>query len=386
MMQTGFTRCRGPVAGRVPARLGLLVLCAALAACTAPGGQLDKADPSVGEQTQVPVRQSVLRSDLAPGLYELIVADGSVFVASSGSGFDATQGGKIYRLDPDTLAINAVIPTARKPYALAYDARTGTLYAGNTLNGAVQAIDLEAGQSVSYRLGVTDAKGRTEHVRQIVLDEAGGRMFVTNPSTAGKVWIVDLKRGAILHTLKNLSKWPAGAAYDAAANRLYIGQGGEYGVTVIDPDSGKILRRFAADGAETFLVNIALDDTGARLFAADANSGRLLVFDTSDGHLLAAVPVGESALDVLYNPARNEIYLSNRGASRKVPLGTGGITVVDATTYAVKTRYDLPAHPNSLALSADGQVLFATIKGPHEDKHPAYRADGMESVVRIALQ
>ncbi len=110
---------------------------------------------------------------------------------------------------------------------------------------------------------------------------------------------MDLKRGAILHTLTGLRKWPAGAAYHPAANRLYVGQGGEYGVTVIDPDSGKVLRRFALDGAEPFLVNVALDGTGMRLFGADANSGRLVVFDTANGGaILATTPVGESALDV----------------------------------------------------------------------------------------
>ncbi|MFC4296769.1 YncE family protein [Castellaniella hirudinis] len=381
-MQTRFSSL--PSAGRAPVRLGLLVLCAALAACAAPDGQPSKAGPDA--QAQAPARQAVLRRDLAPGLYELVVADGDVFVASSGQSFKADEGGAIYRLDPDTLATKAVIQTDRKPYGLAYDARTDTLYAGNTLNGIVQAIDLKAGKAANYRLGQAKAKGGVEHVRQIVLDEAGGRMFVTNPDTAGKVWIVDLKRGVILHTLSGLRKWPAGAAYDAASNRLYVGQGGDYGVTVIDPDSGKILRRDAVDGAEPFLVNVALDDQGARLFAADANSGRLVVFDTATGRVLATTPVGESALDVLYNPVRDEIYLSNRGASRAHPLGTGAITVIDGTTYAVKVRHDLPAHPNSLALSADGQVLYATIKGPHDDKHPAYRADGLESVVRIDLR
>lgn len=388
MHSTRFKPSRHSSAGRVAARLGLLALCAALAACAAPGGPADKAGlgAQAHAQTTAPAQQAVLRRDLAPGLYQLVVADGDVFVASAGSSFKADEGGTIYRLDSTTLDTKAVIPTPRKPYGLAYDARTDTLYAGNTLNGAVQAIDLKAGQAANYQLGQATAKGGFEHVRQIVLDEAGQRMFVTNPDTAGKVWIVDLKRGTLLHTLSGLRKWPAGAAYDATANRLYVGQGGDYGVTVIDPDSGKIVRRFAVDGAEPFLVNVALDDKGARLFAADANSGRLVVLDTRTGHVLATTPVGDSALDVLYNPVRDEIYLSNRGASRAHPQGTGAITVIDGTTYVVKARHDLPAHPNSLALSADGQVLFATIKGPHDDKHPAYRADGMESVVRIDLR
>ncbi len=385
-MQIPSLRFPRPSAGRAPARLGMLVLCAALAACAAPGGQPGKAGPAAEAAAQAPARQAVLRRDLAPGLYELVVADGDVFVASAGASFKADEGGAIYRLDPDTLDTKAVIRTERKPYGLAYDARTDTLYAGNTLNGMVQAIDLKAGQAASYRLGQAKAKGGFEHVRQIVLDTAGARMFVTNPDKAGKVWIVDLERGAILHTVSGISKWPTGAAYDPVAKRLYVGQGGDYGVTVIDPDSGSILRRYALDGAEPFLVNVALDDKGTRLFGADANSGRLVVFDTASGRILATVPVGESALDVLYNPVRDEIYLSNRGASRAHPMGTGAITVIDGTTYAVKARHDLPAHPNSLALSADGQVLFATIKGPHDDEHPAYRADGMESVVRIDLR
>lgn len=388
-MRTLHLRCHRPDTARIPARLlGTFVLGTALAACAVPGGQPGKAGPDAQAHkahTQAQARQAVLRRDLAPGLYQLVVADGAVFVASSGQRFKADEGGAIYRLDPDTLATQAVIQTERKPYGLVHDARTDTLYAGNTLNGIVQAIDLKTGKTANYRLGQAKAKGGFEHVRQIVLDEAHERMFVTNPDTAGKVWIVDLKRGIILHTLSGLRKWPAGAAYDPAANRLYIGQGGDYGVTVIDPDSGKILNRFTLDGAEPFLVNVALDDTGARLFGADAGNGRLVVFDTTTGRVLAAVPVGESALDVRYNPARDEIYVSNRGASRAHPLGTGAITVIDGTTYAVKARHDLPAHPNSLALAANGQVLYATIKGPHDDKHPAYRADGMESVVRIDL-
>jgi len=385
-MQTRSIRSHRLSAGRVPARLGMLVLCAALAACAAPGRHSVTVPPGSAATATTPVQQAVLRRDLAPGLYELVVAEGDVFVASAGGSFKADEGGAIYRLDPDTLDTKAVIQTERKPYGLAYDARTDTLYAGNTLNGRVQAIDLKAGQAADYPLGRPKAKGGFEHVRQIVLDEAGARMFVTNPDKAGKVWIVDLKRGAILHVLSGISKWPTGAAYDPVANRLYVGQGGDYGATVIDPDQGQILHRYALDGAEPFLVNVALDDKGARLFGADANSGRLVVFDTATGRILATVPVGESALDVLYNPARDEIYLSNRGASRAHPMGTGAITIIDGTSYAVKARYDLPAHPNSLALSADGQVLFATIKGPHDDKHPAYRADGMESVVRIDLR
>ena len=67
------------------------------------------------------------------------------------------------------------------------------------------------------------------------------------------------------------------------------------------------------------------------------------------------------------------------------PHGTGAVTIFDATTYAIKRVIDLPVHPNSLALSADGRTLYVTVKVARDKTHPAWREDARGSIVRIDL-
>ena len=110
------------------------------------------------------------------------------------------------------------------------------------------------------------------------------------------------------------------------------------------------------------------------------------MFDIASSKLLKTIPIGMGALDVAYNPQRNEIYATNRGVSRTQPEGTGAVTVIDGASYAVKRSIDLPVHPNSLAVTPDGDTLYVTVKAPRNDKHPAFRKDSRESLVRIDLR
>ena len=59
-------------------------------------------------------------------------------------------------------------------------------------------------------------------------------------------------------------------------------------------------------------------------------------------------------MGVRFNPERNEVYVANR-------MG-GTVTVVDSTTVVIKHQIDLPKHPNSLALSPNGKVLYVSVK------------------------
>ncbi len=60
------------------------------------------------------------------------------------------------------------------------------------------------------------------------------------------------------------------------------------------------------------------------------------------------------SLAVLFNPARNEAYVTHRQA--------GKVSVIDAKSYKVVKTFDTPTHPNSLALSADGKTLYVSVK------------------------
>lgn len=365
----------------------------ALAACqSAPTAGASAASASAATGSAVALRQDAFK-----GVYEIInnPGQGSVFVASTPT-FEPGTPGFVYRLNAQDLSLQQTLQTPRRAFALGLNRTTGTLYVGNTLDGSLSVIDAASGVvRQTLQLGQADAKGDMPHTRKVIVDEKRNRVFVTSPGRQGKVWIVDGARGVLLHTLENTGTWTAGAAFDEAANRLYVSQGGIDEVLEIDPDAGRVLRKFStgdtkvaptkADESKHFFVNIALDSRRQRLFAADSSTDQLYVFDARTGQVLRQIPVGKGLLDVVFNAQRGEVYTTNRGVSRSEPEGTGAVTVIDADSFAVKRSISLPVHPNSLALSDDGQSLFVTVKAPR-DKHPAFVKGGNDSVVRIDLR
>ncbi|MDU7297894.1 MAG: hypothetical protein E7L38_26500, partial [Klebsiella pneumoniae] len=78
------------------------------------------------------------------------------------------------------------------------------------------------------------------------------------------------------------------------------------------------------------------------------------------------------------------LYVSNSldGGISAIDTATGKVISLDASRYTLKKSWALPANPNSLLLSADGQTLFVTVKQPFNKDHST---KGPDSVVRIDL-
>lgn len=364
----------------------VLASVAALSACQAPGASSANA---AGQNAGVAVPAPTVRQEVGNGLYEIVFdpASRSLFVAATPT-FAKGEPGLVHRVDPQTLTIKQSLQIDRRAFALGLNSKTNTLYVGNTLDGSITVLDL-ATNTVKrvIQVGKLNDKGEAAHTRKVIVDEAADRLYITNPSQEGTVWSVDGQTGQIVATFENLGKWSTGAAFDASTRRLYVGHGGTDEIAVIDVDAGKVATRFTTGETDKhYFINLAVDARTQRLFASDANANELFVFDARTGAILKRVPVGLGALDVLFNPQREEVYVTSRGVTRSEPSGTGQITVIDANTYAVKRTLDVPVHPNSLALSADGQTLFATVKVPRGDKHPAYKKDARDSVARIDLR
>lgn len=94
--------------------------------------------------------------------------------------------------------------------------------------------------------------------------------------------------------------------------------------------------------------------------------------DTRNGNILAKVAAPES-LAVLFNPARNEAYVTHRQA--------GKVSVIDAKSYKVMKTFDTPTHQTA-ALSADGKTLYVSVKQKSTKQQEATQPD---DVIRIAL-
>lgn len=122
-----------------------------------------------------------------------------------------------------------------------------------------------------------------------------------------------------------------------------------------------------------FFINLSLDTAGHRAFITDSKAAEILVVDTRNGNILTKI-AAPASLAVLFNPMRNEAYVTHRQA--------GQVSVIDAKTYKVIKTFDTPTYPNSLALSADGKTLYVSVKQKSTREQEATQPD---DVIRIAL-
>lgn len=322
--------------------------------------------------------EEMLRKAVGKGAYEMAYSqqENALWLATSQSR-KLDKGGVVYRLDPVTLEVTQAIHNDLKPFGATINNTTQTLWFGNTVNSAVTAIDAKTGE-VKGRLVLDDRK-RTEEVRplqprELVVDDATNTVYISGIGKESVIWVVDGENIKLKTAIQNTGKMSTGLALDSKGKRLYTTNADGELIT-IDTADNKILSRkkLLDDGKEHFFINISLDTANERAFITDSKAAEVLVVDTRNGNILAKVAAPES-LAVLFNPARNEAYVTHRQA--------GKVSVIDAKSYKVVKTFDTPTHPNSLALSADGKTLYVSVKQKSTKQQEATQPD---DVIRIAL-
>ena len=322
--------------------------------------------------------EEMLRKAVGKGAYEMAYSqqENALWIATSQSR-KLDKGGVVYRLDPVTLEVTQAIHNDLKPFGATINNTTQTLWFGNTVNSAVTAIDATTGE-VKGRLVLDDRK-RTEEVRplqprELVADDTTNTVYISGIGKESVIWVVDGENIKLKTAIQNTGKMSTGLALDSKGKRLYTTNADGELIT-IDTTDNKILSRkkLLDDGKEHFFINISLDTTNQRAFITDSKAAEVLVVDTRNGNILAKVAAPES-LAVLFNPARNEAYVTHRQA--------GKVSVIDAKSYKVVKTFDTPTHPNSLALSADGKTLYVSVKQKSTKQQEATQPD---DVIRIAL-
>ena len=322
--------------------------------------------------------EEMLRKAVGKGAYEMAYSqqENALWIATSQSR-KLDKGGVVYRLDPVTLEVTQAIHNDLKPFGATINTTTQTLWFGNTVNSAVTAIDAKTGE-VKGRLVLDDRK-RTEEVRplqprELVADDTTNTVYISGIGKESVIWVVDGENIKLKTAIQNTGKMSTGLALDSKGKRLYTTNADGELIT-IDTTDNKILSRkkLLDDGKEHFFINISLDTTNQRAFITDSKAAEVLVVDTRNGNILAKVAAPES-LAVLFNPARNEAYVTHRQA--------GKVSVIDAKSYKVVKTFDTPTHPNSLALSADGKTLYVSVKQKSTKQQEATQPD---DVIRIAL-
>lgn len=319
----------------------------------------------------------VLYRELTRGIYEVRYnpGDDALYVASA-LAIPGVKGGIVYKLNADTLEPVGAIHTDRGNFALALNADGSRLYATNSLEHSVTAFNLED-NSIIGRLDLNEVgpDGNKFGPRQVIHDAAKGALYIGAVGDPGVIWVVDADTLQLRHTIREAGKWVTGLAVHPRTGDLYAANGGGE-ILVIDTASYAIKRRFRPAGdAEALLLNFAFDVANNRLYVTDHSKLKtVLIVNPDTGEKIGEIPDAGESMAILLHPQRRELYVTNRER--------GTVSVWDADTHALKRTVRAGPNPNSLALSADGQTLFVTVKTPFTS---TYSASGVESIVRIPL-
>lgn len=353
---------------RTTALAALIAL--ALTGCSAHQTTTAKTTPVAAAEQKSPLEQR----ELSEGVYEMAFSqqNGALYVATA-QGFKDVQGGVVYKLDPVSLKTTGQAHTDLKNFGAVMDPQGKTLYVTNSLDGGISAINVEDGKVLNRLMfSERNEKGFPYGAREIILHE--GLLYVGGVADPAVIWVVDAKTLKLKKRITNAGKWVTGLLYSEQTQRIYAANGGGE-ILVINPKTNRIEKRWKPLGdKEALLLNLAEDPATGRLFVTDNSKAKTtLVLDINTGKVLKNLDTGDT-LAVKFNAKRNEIYLTQRES--------GKLLILDSNTYAVKKELSLPPHPNSLLLSADGQVLYVTVKQGFNKDHST---KGPDSIVRVPL-
>ena len=151
-------------------KISVLALLTGMALSGCAPHQTTSSSPAVQPLAPAAQSDSVVKRQLAYGLYEMALTPGGValYVACAES-FNDVQGGVVYKLDAKTLKTLGTTHTDLKNFAMQASADGKTLYVSNSLDGGISAIGAADGK-VKGRLLFSERneKGLPYGARQIL--------------------------------------------------------------------------------------------------------------------------------------------------------------------------------------------------------------------------
>lgn len=353
---------------------------------------------------QAPAEQAqVLRQAIAPALYEIAYSpkQNAIFVASAGGREANAPAPRILRLNPQTLAIEAEILLERPGLGLTLDDEANRLYVGNAFHASITLLNtqtnaVEAVVQLTEKVKMKDFDGKeTEryphNLRELVLDKANHRLYAPGLWISDSVlYVVDTDKLKTEIVIPGFGFGAAGITLDSQRGKVYVGN-----------MQGQLLtidaRTLALDGIQEIaadqLLNLAMDKQTGHILAIDhgsanpnmvrekfakldytvrGNGNRVAVIDPVSGKVLESITSGQLPVALVVDEARHRLFVTNRESAT--------VAVLDTRDHRVVHTFDLPSHPNSLALDPVSGVVFATIKNGDNDAN-----NSNESVARLAL-
>jgi len=255
----------------------------------------------------------------------------------------------------------------------------------------VVVADVDSGQVI----GKID---NTPGVHFTVIDPELDRGFISNGGAA-RLTIFNTKTLETIGEVKSTGENPGPTVFDPATRRVFTFNLNSNSATVVDSGTGKVAGAFelggkpelvGTDAAGSVFVNLvqkdvvlqidsqkmtagqtwpvapgvgprtmAVDQKNRRLFIGCANR-RMVVFDSTNGRLIGAVPIGSGPDDSAYDPDTHLIYTSN---------GDGKVSIIrqeSPDNYSVLETVKTAPGARNMALDLKTKKIFL----PLSDREP----------------
>lgn len=250
-------------------------------------------------------------------------------------------------LDAHTHALLRVFPAGAYPSSyrnFVGDPPVPLYVAEGSESGDVVALD-----SLSHALGPPSRVGRQPE--GIVASQDGHRLYVSNGGD-DTVSIVDADTRSEIATIA-VGRYPTGLALSPDGTRLYVADTDDDSISIVDTGSRAVVSTFAVD-ADSKPRSLALSADGSKLYVALSNWNYIVVYDTAAGVLGAPIycPSGISGLAM--SPDGTTLYGAARFNAEVYKVDVASDTVVD--TWSVGIDIEGSAHP--MTVSPDGGRLY----------------------------
>ncbi len=252
-------------------------------------------------------------------------------------------------IDGSTNTVVATIPVATDPSFIDVNSATNKVYVSNI--NSVSVID---GGNDTVVATITDVSSPFG----VAVDSVTNRVYVAN-SAANDVAVIDGASDTVVETIP-VGKNPFGVVVDSSANLVYVSDSNESSpaVSVIDGASNSVIQTFSLPSLAG-PGNMALDVALNHLFVVDGTNEVVYVIDTSTGTLLATITGGA----VHFKGVVGVTVLQPGQSVLVTDINRNAVFQISEATLAVKSHFSSGTAPGGIKVNRASHVIYVAEEG-----------------------
>ena len=179
----------------------------------------------------------------------------------------------------------------------------------------------------------------------------GAKLYVSKGSTTG-IDVIDTATNSVVYSIATPEK-SYGIAISPDGTKLYATQfvlGGQ--VLVIDTASNSITATWSLGISSTYGIGLSPD--GAVAYVSSYSGNGLYVVNTTNGNLVATVPMGVLTTNLAVSPDGSRVYVNN--------FISANVSVLNTTTNSVVATVAIVGGPVGIDVTPDGSRVYVSVR------------------------